>query len=87
MSRYTVTTLRDDISKVNGWLESDGSTLRLTCGGRNGYQAIDEFSVDSDGMRIGSGVNRNVCCGTSRECGLAAFEFYGNENRRIKNDS
>ena len=82
MARYTVCALRDNVDKINGWLKDGGYTTRLEAGGRNGYQAIDEYSVDADGDRIGSGVNRNVCCGTSRECGDAAYDYYNGCLRR-----
>ena len=77
MARYTVKTLSNHVDKINGWLKDSGYTGRLEVGGRNNYQAVDEYSVDADGNRIGSGVNRNVCCGTSRECGDAADFYYG----------
>ena len=82
MSRFTITDLRRDIVKINGWMEEHGWPERLVAGGRNGYQAVDEFSVDADGNRIGSGVNRNVCCGSSRECGLEAHAHYGALHRQ-----
>jgi len=82
-SRYTVTSLRDDINGLNIWLEECGSSIRLECGGRNGYQAVDEYSVDNDGKRIGSGVNCTVCCGSSRECYDAAMSHYYGERHRI----
>ena len=68
MKRYTANQLYDDINDLNIWLESSGCTIRLVAGGRNNYSAVDEYSVDDDGQRIGSGVNRNVMCGTPREC-------------------
>jgi hypothetical protein len=76
MSRFTITDLRKAIVKINGWMEDEGWPGRLEEHGRNGYQAIDEYSVDADGNRIGSGVNRNVCCGSSRECSNAAYAHY-----------
>ena len=72
-ARYTVSTLRSEIDKINGYLEYDGIPVRFEAGGRNGYQAVDEYSVDADCARIGSGVDRTVCCGSSRECGDAAW--------------
>lgn len=80
---YTISCLRRNIAQINGWLESDGSTIRLIEQGRNGYQAVDEYSVDVDGNRIGSGVNRNVCCGSSRECYDAAVSHYYVESNRL----
>jgi hypothetical protein len=57
-------------------LEDGGYSVRLTTGGRNGYQAVDEYNVFPDGSRNGSGVNRNICCGTSRECVSAAYDYW-----------
>ncbi|MHC4705123.1 MAG: hypothetical protein ACYTFQ_31625 [Planctomycetota bacterium] len=76
-ARYTVRNLRDDIDRINDWCYYDNIPLRLEVGGRNGYQAVDEYPVDADGKRIGTGVNRNVECGSSRECSHAAFAWYG----------
>jgi hypothetical protein len=76
MARVTVVTLRDSVDEINGWLEDAGSTTRLETGGRNGYQAVDEYSVLPDGSRENSGCNRNVCCGTSRECVSAAYGYW-----------
>jgi hypothetical protein len=72
-ARYTVRTLCDELTRINGYLESEGIPARFEHGGRNGYQAVDEYTVDADGKRQGSGVDRNVCCGSSRECGEAAW--------------
>jgi hypothetical protein len=76
MARVTVVTLRNTVDEVNGWLEDAGLSTRLETGGRNGYQAIDEYSVRPDGSREGSGCNRNVCCGSSRECVSAAYDYW-----------
>jgi hypothetical protein len=75
MSRFTVRDLRAAVDEVNGCLANAGALVRLEEHGRNGYQAIDEYSVNRAGMRIGSGVNCNVCCGTSREVAYAAWEY------------
>jgi hypothetical protein len=76
MARVTIATLRDAVDEINGWLEEGGFSVRLETGGRNGYQAVDEYSVWPSGARHGSGVNYNVCCGTSRECVFAAYDQY-----------
>jgi len=78
MSRYTITTLRADVAKINGWAADDGLSVRLEIGGRYGYQAIDEYPVNADGEREGTCINRNVECGSSRECGFAAYKWYNN---------
>ena len=85
MSRYTVATLRTAIAKINDSLLREGSDTLLDQGGRNGYQAVDEYSVDSDGNRIGSGITRNICCGTSRECGDAAWSYYDTKVNQMEN--
>ena len=76
MSRYTITTLRDDVDKINDWASSDGLLVRLVINGRNGYQAIDEYNVGAEGVRDGGHVNRNVEAGSSRDCGAAAYRWY-----------
>jgi hypothetical protein len=76
MSRYTPANLRSTIAELNDSLAEFGFSVRFECGGRNGYQAVDEFSVFPDGTRNGSGVNCTVCCGSSRECAQAARERY-----------
>lgn len=82
MPRFTITDLRRDIVKINGWMEEHGWAERLIEQGRNGYQAVDEYSVDVEGDRISSGVNCNICCGSSRECSLEAYAHYGALHRR-----
>ena len=82
MARFTITDLRRDVVKINGWMEEHGWPERLEERGRNGYQAIDEYSVDAEGNRIGSGVNCNVCCGSSRECSHAAHAHYSDLHRQ-----
>ena len=76
MTRVTVVTLRASIDEINGWLKDAGLSTRLETGGRNGYQAVDEYSVLPDGSRENSGCNRNVCCGSSRECVSAAYDYW-----------
>jgi hypothetical protein len=82
MARFTITDLRRDIVKINGWMEDEGWPERFIEQGRNGYQAVDEYSVDANGVRIGSGVNRMICGGSSRECSAAAYAEYGALHRR-----
>ena len=82
MARFTITDLRRAIVKINGWMKEEGWPERFIEQGRNGYQAVDEYSVDADDNRIGSGVNRNICCGTSRECGYAVHAEYGSLHRQ-----
>jgi hypothetical protein len=73
MAKFTVTRLRSDIEYINDCLAEFGFSVRLECGGRNGYQAVDEYSVNPDGSRCGTGVNCNICCGSPRECSDAAY--------------
>ena len=82
MPRFTITDLRKAIVKINGWMEEHGWPERFEERGRNGYQAVDEYSVDADGNRIGSGVNRNICCGSSRECSAEVHAEYGALHRQ-----
>ncbi len=81
MSRVTVVTLRNTVDEVNGWLEDAGLLTRLEERGRNGYQAIDEYSVRPDGSREGSACNYNVCSGSSRECVEAAYAYWNGCSR------
>ena len=74
--RCTPKQLEHEVTRINGLLAEMGVDTRVESHGRNGYQAVDEYSVDTHGNRIGSGVNRNVCCGTSRECGDAIDHYY-----------
>jgi hypothetical protein len=76
MSRFTVKNLREEIAEINDLFAGDGFSIRYEVGARNGYQAVDEYSVHPDGSRNGSGVNRNICCGSSRECSDAAWTAY-----------
>lgn len=76
MARVTVARLREAIVEINDWLENGGFSVRLETGGRNGYQAVDEYSVWPSGRRRGSGINCNVCCGTAHECVDAAYAKY-----------
>jgi hypothetical protein len=76
MARVTIARLRTVIADINGWLEEGGFSVRLEEGGRNGYQAVDEYSVWPSGARHGSGVNCNIQCGTARECVDAAASHY-----------
>ncbi len=82
--RYTAKALAEQIETINGWLKDAGSLIRFETGGRNGYNAVDEYSVDADGNRIGSGVNRNIGCGTPRECAEYAETAYSNEYRKLE---
>ena len=74
---YTFKNLRSGINEINLRLESIGSTIRYVCGSYNDYKVVDEYSVD------GGGINRNVCCGSSRSCYDAAMGAYYDECHRI----
>jgi hypothetical protein len=67
MSRFLKADLCRAVASFNLAMANDGCSKRFEVSGRNGYQAVDEYSVDSLGDRIGSGVDRNVGCGTARE--------------------
>lgn len=83
MGRFTVKDLRETCDQYNGYLTECGSLKRVECGGRNGYQAVDVYSVNEDGARTNSGVDRNLEAGSSRECANAVSDFYNAEYRRI----
>lgn len=84
MARFTLTTLRGGIEEINGWLASAGAKVRFEVGGRNGYQAVDEYTVDTDGNRLGSGVNRMVGSGTFKQTYDEAYEAYNGILRKIE---
>jgi len=65
--RITTRHLNELAESLNQQLEEKGSLLRIEIGGRNGYQAADCYRVDESGKRIGSGIERNIGCGTPRE--------------------
>jgi hypothetical protein len=67
MQRFTKTDLAQGVERLNEQLEEAGALIRYEVGGRNGYQATDEYPVDAAGKRIGTHVNRMVGSGTSRE--------------------
>lgn len=76
--------LRADVDEINNWLKAGGYPYRLETGGSYGRQSVDEYSVDTEGNRIGTGMNYRVVIGSSRECSHAAYAYYGgvvNEGR------
>lgn len=84
MKRITPTDLRKTVDKINEYLKTDGIPLRFEREGRNNYQAVDEYKVHADGSRDGSGCNRNIGCGTSREVIAYCWEAYGHLSRAAK---
>jgi len=84
MARITISDLRSTIEECNQLLQERKSKIGFVNQGRNGYQAVDEIAVDKEGNRIGSGVNRNVGCGTSRECIDYVWQAYHAEVRYPK---
>jgi hypothetical protein len=87
MRRITIKDLRACVEEINDRLLERGSDRRIEQGGRNGYQAIDVYAVDADNKRMGSGVLRNVQCGSSRECIDAAWLFYYQELDHIHQEA
>ena len=67
MQRFTKTDLAAGIDDLNNQLEAAGALIRYEVGGRNGYQAVDEYPIDVAGNRVGSHVNRMVGSGSSRQ--------------------
>lgn len=82
MSRYTIANLRADIQEVNERLIEAGSKLLAEENPRNGYQAVDAYTVDDNGQRVGTGVN-NIGCGTSREVNDYLQGWFYNEINRL----
>jgi len=84
-ARYTLSVLRGVIAEINDSFEEHGFAVRYREAGRNGYQAVDEYYVYPDGTPMAAGAVRNICCGTSRECGDAAWQaYYGRWNKADK---
>lgn len=84
MSKYTVRNLRADVDAINDCLKELGCDTRLECIGRYGYQAVDEYPVDSAGCRIGDGcVLRTVESGTASSCGTAAWRYLSNCKAKV----
>jgi hypothetical protein len=74
--RYGPKQLESDVARLNSELADLCCLKRFEVGARNNYQAVDEFSVNENGARIGSGVDCNVACGTSREVYAATETRY-----------
>lgn len=84
--RFTVKDLRAEIADINESFENYGVSVRFIVAGRNGYQAVDEYPVWPDGSRRGTYVNRNICCGSARECARASRdEYYTIINKALEN--
>ncbi len=86
-TRYTAKNLAERVEQINEWLAEDNSPIRFETGGRNGYTAVDEYSVDTDGSRVNSGYNRTVGYGTPRRCAAYTNEAYGNEVARLRRET
>ena len=65
MARYTITDLRAALERYNQQLVDGGCVYYLREHGRNGYQAVDLYKVESDGHHS---CQRQVAGGSSREC-------------------
>lgn len=61
----TIKNLREDIVTYNRYLVESGSAYYYRESGRNGYQAIDRYTIDIDGDATCSSF---VVGGSSREC-------------------
>jgi hypothetical protein len=73
MARYTITNLRQAVTRYNGFLCGSGSNWFFVESGRNGYQAVDLHYIDESGRTI---CQRMLVGGTSRECQLETFQEY-----------
>ena len=74
--RYGPKQLEIDVARLNTELRDLFCLKRFEVGARNNYQTVDEYSVNENGERIGSGVDSNVACGTSREVYAATETRY-----------
>lgn len=75
MARYMRSNLEQEIESINKTGSRNGRTTYLKVQARNGYTAIDEYSVKTGGSAI---CLRNIQCGTPRECASAAWEWAAN---------
>lgn len=71
---YRPKDLQTDIDDLNRTMRTAkvinqrGFIVQFELSPRNGYQAVDAYSIRDDGTRENSGVDCNVGCGTSLEC-------------------
>jgi hypothetical protein len=72
MARYTYKALKADVQQLNIELEERKSEYRFVLGGRNGYTAIDLARTDQLDKHT---CERNLVCGTPRECLQACYDF------------
>ncbi|WAX21446.1 hypothetical protein [Stenotrophomonas phage RAS14] len=75
MARYMRSNLEQEIEAINQTGGRNGRTTYLKVQARNGYTAIDEYSVRQGGGAI---CLRNIQCGTPRECRESAMEWAAN---------
>ena len=67
MSRFTRKDLDDALTTIYATAAKLGSIYSLEAQSRNGYTGLDLFR--------GKVCERNVTCGTPRECSAAAYEW------------
>jgi len=80
MSRFTITDLREGVRFFNARLIADGHNMYFVEQGRNGYQAVDAYTVRPDGS---VSCHHMVGGGTSREVhSYMETEFYQQLNRK-----
>lgn len=73
MANITIKDLRNEIEQANRYLSHSGSNYFLREQGRNGYQAVDVYSVGDTGK---TGCIRMLEGGSSRECVAAVQTFH-----------
>ena len=67
MSRFTRKDLDAALATINDTAAKLGSPLSLHAQSRNGYTGLDLYNA--------KGCERNITCGTPRECSAAAYEW------------
>ena len=72
MKRYTQKDFKEDLFYINTNDVLSGVVRFAGFGARNGYSAVDEYVVASNGTIF---LQRNIECGTPRECIRAARNF------------
>jgi hypothetical protein len=85
--RFTYADLLWEIGQINKWFEADNFSVRLEAKGRYGACAVDEYCVNPDGSRNGSGVLRTVATGTAKECKYKALEAYNERFRAARREN
>jgi len=64
---YTISSLKEDVKRLNNYQVASGSIYYFVIGERYGYKAIDLYKINSNGNKS---CQANIECGSSKECFL-----------------